>query len=228
MDISTAIAAGKSLWHLGQEIATVVKKAQESPDVTKRVLLYLESVQAAVSALGLERQQILTDVRGCDVRDSDQVSMVWMRLDRYLYEDNIRPQLEKSISGLTACRQAIVNETKGLRWRKRNKKAAVNAFNSTLSELESTLTGLASNFYPGGSGMGVQTLVPIYELLSTVREHRKSQKPDASEIESLEEQLGDLAREALRDESHEEWFRMTGKVETLLAELQLAFSVAVA
>ncbi len=57
MDITTAIAAGKSLLELGQQIAPILKKAQDSPDVTKRVLLYLESAQASVTTLGLERQR---------------------------------------------------------------------------------------------------------------------------------------------------------------------------
>lgn len=92
MDVGTTISVSKSLLELGQEIAAVAKKAQDSPHVTKRILLYLESARAAVSALGLERQRILTDVRRCDVGDADQVNALWERLDRYLHEDNIRPQ----------------------------------------------------------------------------------------------------------------------------------------
>ena len=49
MDLVTAITAGRSLLELGQEIARVVKIAQQSPDVVKRVLLYLEAARAAVS-----------------------------------------------------------------------------------------------------------------------------------------------------------------------------------
>ncbi len=65
MAIGTTISASKTLLQVGQEIAKVMKKAQksqESPDVTKTVLFYLESAQAAISALELERQCILTDV----------------------------------------------------------------------------------------------------------------------------------------------------------------------
>src|SRR5215207_8768809 len=118
------ITMGKSLLELGQEIAKVVKIAQDSPDVTKRVLLYLEVARAAVNALGLERQRILTDVRKCDVGDPDQVNALWARLDRYLHEDNIRPQLESSIRGLDACREEIERKAEGAWWRKRNKEAA--------------------------------------------------------------------------------------------------------
>jgi hypothetical protein len=187
----------------------------------------LESVQGAVSALGHERQGILTDIRKCDVQDSDQVSALWTRLDRYLHEDNIRPQLAISIHGLGGCRRAIEREAKGVLWRNRDKEAAVSAFSNTLNQLELMLQGLTSDFYPGGSGMGVQTLVPIYELLSKVRNDRKFLQSDASDVESLHEELGELARQALHDPSHEGWFRTAAKVEALVVELQLAFSVRV-
>jgi len=39
LDIASAIAMSKPLMELGQEIAGIVKKAKESPDVTRRVLL---------------------------------------------------------------------------------------------------------------------------------------------------------------------------------------------
>jgi hypothetical protein len=227
MDVGIAISVSKSLLELGQEIAEVVKKAQDSPDVTKRVLLYLESARAAVNALGLERQRLLSDVRSCDVGDADQVNALWTRLDRYLHEDNIRPQLENSIRGLYACRRTIAREAKGAWWRKRDKQAAVATFSDTLSELESLLQGLSSNFYPGGSGMGVQTLMPIFEVISKVRDDSKFGRSKDSEVELAHEELGELACQAVRDKSHEDWFRMAGKVEALVAELQLAFSVKV-
>ncbi|MDX8129079.1 hypothetical protein U737_21215 [Methylomonas sp. LW13] len=227
MDVGTAITVSKSLLELGQDIAEVVKKAQDSPDVTKRVLLYLESARAAVNALGLERQHILTDVRKCDVGELDQVNALWARLDRYLHEDNIRPQLENSIRGLYACHQAIEKEAKGIWWRKRDKQLAVKAFTNTLSELEAMLQGLSSNFYPGGSGMGVQTLVPIFELISKVREDRKFGRFQDTQVELVHEELGELAYQGVCDESHEEWFRMAGRVEALVAQLQLAFSVKI-
>jgi hypothetical protein len=227
MDFVTAISTSKSLLELGQEISKVVKKAQDSPDVTKRILLYLDAARAAVNTLGLERQRILTDVRRCDVGDPNQVNALWTRLDRYLHEDNIRPQLESSILGLGACRDAIKTEARGAWWRKRNKEAAVEAFSNTLNELESVLQGLTSNFYPGGSGMGIQTLVPIFELISRIHNDFRLSRSQDTELELIDEELGELASHALRDSSHEDWFRMAGKVEALVAELQLAFSVKV-
>jgi hypothetical protein len=227
MDIVTAISVSKSLLELGQEISTVVKKAQDSPDVTKRVLLYLDASRAAVNTMGLERQRILTDVRRCDVSDPHQVNALWTLLYRYLHEDNIRPQLESAIRGLGACHDSIKTEAKGAWWRKRNKEAAVETFSNTLHELESVLQSLTSDFYPGGSGMGVQTLVPIYKLISRIRDDFRLSRSHDTELEMIYEELSELASAALRDNSHEDWFRTTGKVEALVAELQMAFSVRV-
>ena len=145
-----------------------------------------------------------------------------MRLDLYLHVDNIRPQLEISIRGLGACYQTIENEAKGAWWRKRDKEAAVKTFLNTLSELVNLLQRLTSDFFPGGSGMGVETLVPIYKLISGVRNDMTD-----SEIQLRNEELGELACQALRDDSHEEWFQMAAEVEALVAELELAFSVKV-
>jgi hypothetical protein len=223
MEIVTAIATAKSLLDLGKEIGAIVKKADETREVTKRISLYLESTENAVGALGLERQRILTDLRKLDVSSPKQVSAAWERLDKYLHEDNIRPVLEKSIRGLNGCHTAIENQAKGLRWRKRDKEAAVTEFSATLHELERTLGELTSNFYPGMSGMGVQTLQPIYRLLDEVRKPKEPSKGGRADLESLDEQLADLVRQALHDPSHDEWVRSTGKIGKLVSELQLAF-----
>lgn len=223
MEIAAAIATAKSLLDLGKEIGAIVKKADGTEEVTKRISLYLESTETAVGALGLERQRILTDLRKLDVTNPEQVSAAWARLDKYLHEDNIRPVLERSISGLNGCHAAIENQAKGLRWRKRDKDAAVTQFSATLYELEWTLGQLTSDFYPGMSGMGVQTLQPIYRLLDEVRKRRTPQKADLTGNESLDEELADLVRQALHDPSHDEWVRSTGKIGKLVSELQLAF-----
>ena len=227
MDFITAMAASKSLLELGQEIAKVVKEAQGSPNVPKRILLYLEAARAAVNTLGMERQRILTKVRKTDVGDPDQLNALWERLDQYLHEDNIRPQLENSICGLGECRKAIKGEAKGAWWRKRDKEAASRSFSNTLNKLNSLLKGLKSNFYPGGTGMGVQTLVPIFKLISKARKDVRQRQFQNKELDLVHEKLGKLASQALRDKSHEDWFRMAGKVEALVAELQLAFSVKI-
>jgi len=225
MDLVTAITAGRSLLELGQEIARVVKIAQQSPDVVKRVLLYLEAARAAVNALGLERQGILSDIRKCDASNSDEVNALWTRIDHYLHEDNIRPQLETAIGGLRACRDVIEKEAQGAWWRKADKQAAVNEFTAALGELDSVLQGLTSDFYPGGSGMGVQTLAPLFEVIGKVREDIRRGQP--RDVELVHEVLGELVLGALKDSSHEQWFRQAAKVEALVTQLQLAFSVKV-
>lgn len=229
MEIATVtevVSLGKSFLELSKEIAGLIKKAaQASTSLELRVLLYLEAARAAVNALGIERQQILTDSRRCDVRNQEQVSSLWNRIDSYLHEDNIRPQLQNAIDGLGGYRDAIEKKVQGLRWRKRNKQAAVKTFLDTLKELESLLQGLVNNFYPGGSGMGVQTLVPVFELIGSVRDG--SRAGHTIDYEGTYEKLGELVRDALRDSSHEDWIRMGGKVERLIAEMHLAFSVEV-
>lgn len=223
MEIATAIATAKSLLDLGKEIGVMVKKADGTEEVTKRISLYLESTESAVCALGLERQRILTELRKLDVSNAEHVSAAWERLDKYLHEDNIRPVLEKAIRGLNGCHSAIEDQANGLRWRKRDKEAAVTEFSATLGELEQTLGELSSNFYPGMSGMGVQTLQPIYKLLDDVRKRKKPNEMDAAGLESLDEKLADLVRQALHDPSHDEWVRSTGSIGKLVSELQLAF-----
>lgn len=227
MDLVTLISTGKSLLELGQEISSVVKKAQSSSNVVESILLFLDAAQAAVAALGHERQSILTDVRSCDVGEQEQVNALWKRLDRYLHENNIRPQLENAIGGLGKCRGVIQVQTQSAWWRKQNKEAAVKEFSETLDELDLMLQGLTSNFYPGGSGMGIQTLVPILELVASIQKAHRTNAIEKQELQKFDEQLSELAKAALRDESHESWIHKGAKVESLIVELKLAFSVKI-
>ena len=194
MEAAVAIAIGKSLLALGREILAIVEQANKTEEITKRISLYLKAAEGAVAGLGLERQRILTDLRKLDVGKPKQVSAAWKRLDKYLHEDNVRPGLERSIGGLRGCRTAIENQAKGLRWRRRDKEAAVREFSATLSELEQTLGRLSSDFYPGASGMGVQTLRPIYELLGEVLKDKGPGSGAGADLEALDEQLADLVR----------------------------------
>jgi hypothetical protein len=178
----------------------------------------LEAVKASVVALGLERQRILTDVRKCDIGDAEQVDTLWTRLHVYLYEDNVSHYLRESTSGLAECLGRIEKEVKDGWWRNSDKEAAVRTFSTTLGELESTLANLTSNFYPGGSGMGIRTLMPIFDVVDEVR---RNEKPHNNE------ELGQVALEALSDNSQRDWIQNTGKIETLIAKLQLSFDVKV-
>ena len=227
MDVAAVLTAGKSVLELGQKLAQLITKAQKNPDATRRVLLYLESARGAVQGLGVERQHILTDVGRCNVGNADQLNAVWTRLDVYLHQDSLRPQLESSIQGLRACRQTIEREANSAWWRKNDKQAAVETFSRTLFDLESTLQQLSNKYYPTTSGMGIQTLVPIFDLLTRVRKDQQFGHFNRGSVESVHEELGELVAQALRDKDHEEWFRMAGKVEASVAELRLAFSVNV-
>jgi len=231
MDLLTTLSAANSIVAMSREIAPLVKAAQESPVVARRVLLYLTVAQASVRALGLERQRILTGVRRCDIEEVAQVDALLERLDTYLYQDNVRPHLIAALRGLDRCREQIRREAQSSLWRRRDKEAAAQKFDATLQTLLGTLRGLTDNFYPGGSGMGIQTLMPIYQFLSDWRRRRQSAgdesagRDDAVQVAFAE--LGALAVAALTDPSHEEWLRTTGQIEAYIAELQLAFSIKV-
>ena len=153
------------------------------------ILLYLEAAQAAVSSLGLARQRILSEVRLCDVGDSEQLKSLWTRLDRYLHQDNIRPLLVKAVVGMNACRVPIEKEARAAWWRGHDKKSAVTEFSKTQSTLENELQMLSSNSLPGSSsGMGVHTLIPIFNLISTPEQKIRHFRD--FEIEVVNEELG--------------------------------------
>jgi hypothetical protein len=64
-------------------------------------------------------------------------------------------------------------------------------------------------------------LKPIYDLLSGLRQDRR-RKTDA-DYNAASEKLGDLIHSALSDESNEDWLAVTGQVERLVTELNIAF-----
>jgi hypothetical protein len=89
------------------------------------------------------------------------------------------------------------------------------------------LQSLTNNFHPQGSGkypgsgLGVLTLTPIYELLVTLKDRHKS-KTD-KDYDAADEKLGNLIHQALQDESNDKWVTYSGQVERLVTELHLAF-----
>src|SRR3954452_228275 len=125
IDVAAGVKIATSTVHLAKEIAAMTAKAKASPNVVTRVVTYLQSAQAAVRGLAQERQEILAQVRECNPADAKQVSAAASRLSDYLHKDRISPYLQASIDGLRGCRQALENQTGGIRWRKRDKKAAV-------------------------------------------------------------------------------------------------------
>jgi hypothetical protein len=177
MDVTGGVAATKTLLSIAAKIAAAVTRANdEKLEPERRVVLYLEVAREAVNALGLERQRILSMARRCNIRKPKQVEALWARLDTYLHEDNVRPQLEKAVRGLQACAEPIKKHTEGIKWRKRDKQAAVAMFLSTCGELEQVLTELAHHFYPGSSGMGVGTLLPIEHQLREIRDFQREKE----------------------------------------------------
>jgi hypothetical protein len=253
LSLSATITVAKSALTLGKEIAGLVEKADRSSDVTRRVLLYLKAAQSSVRKLGLERQQILTDLSQCDIGDPGEVKAIRRRLHVYLHEDIFRPTLENSIRGLGACREAIKKMSKPT-WRNRGSRtAAVAGLESTLESLESALRSLTLGYR---SGVSIHTLMPIYDLISKANDGASFRHSQGSRVDSphdkrpgiksrapkstklatritveephaTNERLASLVLEAYRDRSHMEWYKTTGEIEALIAELQIAFSIKV-
>lgn len=226
MDIATMFATGKTVIEVGGEINNILTKARDNRHLTQKVLLYLDALKESIRALGLERQYILQDVRHCHIRDPQQVDAVTKRMSNYLYVDNISSRLRESLKGLNESRDSIQNQASGIRWRKRDKQEAVRQFLVTLDELEMLLQNLTNNFYPNGSGMGIQTLFPIYEELNQINEAHKDGSSAELDFSALQERLGELLTTAVQDESQTTWFNTTGKLEALIMQLQIAFMVS--
>lgn len=220
--IGAAIDVGLKLPELGQKLYDLIKSAK-GPRVELKILLYLQVVQRAIRALGKERQGILSDAAGCDVQERTQVEALSERMRVYLQEDNVREPLKKAVEGLRGCCQDIETATRGLKWRKRDKQKAVQAFLSTLGDLDVQYQALKHNFYPEYSGQGLGTLVPVYELVDRIGDdlHRSR----ASDVDADEERLAELIQDALRDPAQGEWIERTAHIERLIVELQLAFSI---
>jgi hypothetical protein len=220
MELVAALAAAKTIMEIGQVIAGNVEKANKTPDTVLRILIYLESVQVSVEALGLERQRILTDARGCDLGNAGKREELFDRLNKYLHEDNIRTPLRKSLEGLSSSRESVVKIAVDSWRRKHKKREAVNDFLIALDELKSLVQQLENNFYPGeGSGMGVVTLVPIFNLVE------KTRFGESFNIASTNNELRELVNNAQEDKSNQQWLDYTSEVEGLVNKLRSAFAV---
>lgn len=220
--IGTTIGVGLKLAELGQKLVEVIKNVK-GPRVELMVLSYLQVAQVAIRALGRERQGILTDASGCNIQNKAQVEALEERMRVYLKEDNVRDPLKAAIAGLKGCREEIERKAQGLKWRKRNKQKAVEAFLSTLDDLNAQAENLVYDFFPEYSGQGLETLKPISDLVSRI--NSDLDKHRALDVEADEEHLAELIRDALRDPAHVEWIEKAANIERLVAELQLAFSV---
>jgi len=215
MDPEHVAELARPLAELAKVVADLIARAAARPRVESRVVGYLEAAREAVRALGRERQDILADVRRCEVHDAAAVEALSRRLDTYLHVDRVRPLLVDALGGLRGCFQELERRADTIAWRRRDRRQAFLEFTQTLQQFELLLEGLTSNFLPGASGMGVDTLIPIHDALRDLTKRAPS--------ESDEERLGELAAEALAAESNTAWFTLGGQVETLVLRLQFAF-----
>lgn len=225
MEIAASIRSAQDSNVTELRIGSIIQKATIGSDVIKNVLIFLESAHICVSTMDLERRKILTEARICNIGDFRQVDELWQRLDKFFYQDNIRNDLVNSICGLNACLESIKKESMKEWWRRQNEETAVQEFSNRLKELDDVLWRLTFNFFPGGVGMGLQTLWPIYKLIGWVRDELKTTQIRKTRLQLKDEELRRLIVQALRDKSHDEWFLLNGKVEALIAELQLSFSL---
>ena len=214
----------KKLSELGLKLIDLVKKVKEDDPVELKIVTYLQVAQAAIRRLGKERQGILSEAAGCDVQDHKQVKALLERIRVYLQEDNARESLKIAVAGLMGCSPDIENAAYGrLKWRKRDKQKAVQSFSCSLRALSEAVRNLEYNFHREYSGQGLHTLLPVYDLVKRIDgDLRKNRMSDA---DSDEEILGEFVREALRDPAHGEWINQTSQIETLIVELQSAFSI---
>ena len=220
--VGAAIDVGLKLPELGLKLYGLIESAR-GPRVEVKILLYLQVAQRAIRALGKERQGILLDAAGCDVQERSHVEALSERMRVYLQEDNVREPFRKAIEGLRECREDIERATQGLKWRKQTKEKAVQDFVNTLSDLDDQVQELEHDFFPEYSGQGLDTLVPVYELVDRISGDLRRNRE--SDVDADEEELAERIQGALRDPAQGEWIVRTAHIEGMIVKLQLAFSI---
>lgn len=219
---TTALEAGLKLAELGSKLLGLVDHARGQP-VELRVLSYLQVAQRSLQALGRERQGILSEATQCDLQHLSQVESLSRRLTTYLQEDNVRAPFQQAIEGLAACRKDLERQSNGLRWRRQDRKEALRDFVAALESLVAQAQGLEHSFFPQFSGQGLETLIPIRDLINHVRDDLR--RHPGMDVRDREAVLAQLLLAALRDPAHVRWETEAARLERLVVELQLAFSV---
>jgi len=214
MNPDTLLETAHNLAEVSKLVCQLIARAAARPRVESRVLDYLEAARQSFQALGRERQCILADLRRCDLRDTAAVAAVRLRLDAYLRQDVMRPRLVEAHGGLLGCVEELRDRSEALAWRRRDRRQAYAEFAQTLQGFSCLITGLSSDFLPGASGMGVQTLEPILRFFETLTPGVAGDPDD---------ELARLVDAALADPSHTQWITEGGQVETLVMRLQFAF-----
>lgn len=220
--VGEALDIALKLPELGRKLYELIEIAKGS-SVESKVMLYLQVAQRAIRALGRERQRILVDAAGCDVRNRHEVEALSRRMRVYLQEDSVRDPFTRAIEGLKGCKHDIERAAQGLGWRKKDKQRAVQAFLSTLDDLDTSAKNLEYAFFPKYSGQGLGTLVPLYDFISSIEANLRRGLPRDTDCE--EERLAELIGDALRDPAQTRWIQEAAHIERLVVELQLAFAI---
>ena len=211
------------------QLGAILKAAADTKkSVVVRTLGYLKAVQVSAEGLRRERERILSAARRCEIskKKKAQVAQVLDRLRVYLDEYKVQPKLRIALDGLTECRGNIEKQLGWIEFRKRDKEAALADFDGLISEIRGLFDGLMNSFYPGGSGMGIRTLIPLKDLLKELKGKLDKHEVFTSELqESYDERRHELLDAALRDESHIKWIETSGKIEALAERLRWTFRV---
>jgi hypothetical protein len=225
LDPGSAIAVGKSVLEFGKSLNDTLERAKGTKNVIEQILFYLQAAQGAVQALGLERQRILLDASCCDLANREEATALFRRTHAYLKVDVFRPVLTTAVCGLYACLPEITSKSTSALWKRRNKSEALQTFTETVHALGNVLSMLSSNFYPGGSGMGVATLSDILKVVERAKNLSDNERSQPDLLEPLNEELGDRVAAALQDSSHQQWLQTSGDVEVMVVQLRNAFSI---
>ncbi len=222
--LTAAVGVAVKLSELAKSLREILEKVSGF-DVEMKVFRYLQVAQTCLDELGRERQRILKEAAGCDLRQPSQVAALLERMREYLIEDNLRGTLKKAMAGLEACRGEIERAAQGLKWRKGDKEQAVQDFLNTLADLGAQAQSLEYTFFPEYSGCGLETLAPVYQLLTRIEENLHEGREFDAGAEKKEFSL--LIQAALRDPAQREWIDKVAEIEKPIVKLQSAFNIKV-
>jgi hypothetical protein len=222
VDLVSAVAGMKALVAAGEMIDDLLKRADAADGAGERLLHYLDAIDEAAGALRREREEILRAARRCDMGDQAAVRDLADRIDAYLDNYVVYPKLERAIAGMNASFETVCKLPRLLR--RQDKAAAINGLAQTTARLNSLFNDLTCTFYRG-SGMGLLTLRPIAQLLGGLERGPWAPALDADERERREDELNALVEAALDDDTHRQWIRAGGEIETLTEKVRCAFRV---
>jgi len=176
--------------------------------------LYMAMAKTAIDGLVKEAQSIMLQARSIDNKNPQEIDILYERINKYLYTDNLRPALNDSISGLNGISDAMIthaNRPLQWPWIKRIRQGSVENFQNLLQQLTDFLQGLQSKYLPGGSGMLVSDLYEIMRIVDNIREKKVEYSELAVFIESSEKD---------RSNTYNEWLKLNGELTEIFEKIR--------